>query len=70
MGTKDNNGRRQALCAAVDAIYFDDSSDFRGALWDVVRALDPNLALKLEENGLEAYEELHPELPKLPNDGN
>lgn len=33
-----------AVRAAVSAIYFADSADYPGALWDVVRALRPDLA--------------------------
>lgn len=46
----------EALHAAVAAIYFDDSSDFRGALWNVVRALDPKIADLLENDESAAYD--------------
>jgi hypothetical protein len=36
--------RLKALHAAVSALYFDDSSDFRSALGSVIRFLDPELA--------------------------
>jgi hypothetical protein len=40
-------GWRKALHAAVSALYFDDSSDFKSALGSVVRHLDPVLASEL-----------------------
>lgn len=45
-----------ALKAAAQALYFDDSSDFKGALWKVVQALSPDLAKLLEENESKAIE--------------
>ena len=39
----------KALEAAVSAIYFDDSADYGTALWQVIKALDPELARRLEE---------------------
>lgn len=44
-----------ALKAAVAAIYFDDSSDYCSALWEVVRALSPEMADLLEKNPQAAY---------------
>ena len=41
------DGWRHALHAAVAALYFDDSSDFRSALGSVVRHLDPDFAFEL-----------------------
>ncbi len=41
---------REALKAAVDAIYFNDSSDYLTALWDVVRSLSPEAADLLEND--------------------
>lgn len=53
----DANGRAavpegwlKALHAAVGAIYFDDSSDYKAVLWDVVRNLAPELVDELEAN--------------------
>lgn len=45
-----------ALKAAAQALYFDDSSDYKGALWKVVQALSPDLAKLLEENESKAIE--------------
>jgi len=45
----------EALKSAVSAIYFDDSSDYRSSLWDVVRSLNPAIAELLEENPSAAY---------------
>lgn len=38
----------EALHAAVSAIYFADSSDYKSALWSVVRSLAPDLVDELE----------------------
>lgn len=51
-----------ALAAAVEAIYFDDNSDYCTALWKVVQALSPQMAQLLEENPQEAFQQTHPEL--------
>ena len=49
---------RSALSAAIAAIYFDDSSEFRSALWDVVRELGgAQVARLLEEDASGAYDE-------------
>ena len=47
---------KKALSEAVAAIYFDDSSDYSSALWAVVRALDPQAAILLEEDDGAAYD--------------
>lgn len=47
----------EALKVAVAAIYFADSSDYLSALWNVVRALSPDMAKLLEENESKAYQE-------------
>lgn len=40
----------KALRAAVAAIYFDDSSDYQSALWEVARTLNPEIAALLEHD--------------------
>lgn len=49
-------GWRKALHAAVAAIYFDDSSDYRSALGSVVRYLDADLAGELLSSPKAAYD--------------
>lgn len=50
------NANENALKAAVAAIYFDDSSDFKPALLQVVRELGGReVAALLEQNPAEAY---------------
>lgn len=44
------------LHEAVAAIYFDDSSDFKGALWKIVRHLAPELVGTLETSPALAFE--------------
>jgi hypothetical protein len=46
----------KAVHEAVSAIYFDDSSDYRAALWSVVRLLAPDLAEMLETNERTAWQ--------------
>ncbi|WP_164079710.1 hypothetical protein [Stenotrophomonas maltophilia] len=58
-------GQGDALHAAVSAIYFDDGSDYQGALWNVVRALDPVVAGLLERDPYAAYEATKPGNPAL-----
>ncbi|WP_414492019.1 hypothetical protein [Stenotrophomonas maltophilia] len=58
-------GGQDALHAAVSAIYFDDDSDYQGALWNVVRALDPVVAGLLERDPYAAYEATKPGNPAL-----
>ena len=53
-------GQGEALHAAVSSLYFDDSSDYQGALWNVVRALDPVVAGLLERDPHAAYEATKP----------
>lgn len=48
--------QKAAVRAAVAAIYFADSSDYLGALWDVVRALRPDIAELLGRNERAAFE--------------
>ena len=48
---------KEALSVAVAVIYFDDSSDYSAALWEVVTALGGKEAADLlEEDGHAAYE--------------
>lgn len=47
----------QALQKAVAALYFADSSDYKTALWDVVRALSPDMAKLLEQDEAKAFQE-------------
>lgn len=50
------SAQRQAARAAVQAIYFADSSDYLGALWNVVRALRPDLVDLLAADERAAFE--------------
>jgi hypothetical protein len=52
---KTGSRQSRALHAAVAAIYFADSSDYKSALWDVVRELDPKMAELLADDESEAY---------------
>jgi len=54
----DEAGKLKALHAAISAIYFDDSSDFRSALGSVVRHLDPALAGELLGSPKAAYDQV------------
>lgn len=45
----------KALRAAIAVLYFTDNSDYKSALWAVVRALDPDAAALLEEDDSAAY---------------
>lgn len=47
----------QALQKAVAALYFADSSDYKTALWGVVRALSPDMAKLLEQDEAKAFQE-------------
>ena len=38
---------KKSLSVAVSALYFDDSSDYGGALWDIVQSLGGNEAVNL-----------------------
>lgn len=51
----------KALAAAVGAIYFNDSADYQTALWQVVKALDPEIYELLQSDEGEAYRRTHPE---------
>ena len=44
-----------AISTIVSAIYFRDSSDFKGALWDALRFLDNDAADLLYASDEEAY---------------
>jgi len=49
----------EALREAVAALYFGDSSDYKSALFSVVRALNPEVAKRIEKGRVEeVYEEL------------
>lgn len=50
--------RLKALHAAVSALYFDDSSDFRSTLGSVIRHLDPALAGDMLGNSKVAYDKV------------
>lgn len=54
-------GSEAALKAAVSAIYFADNSDYLSALWDVVKALNPDLVEVLYLNPREAYKHVSKE---------
>ena len=54
----------KALEAAVSAIYFDDSADYGTALWQVIDALDPELAKKLEEGSEDDRAAVYDEVKK------
>lgn len=47
---------KKALETAVAAIYFNDSSDYEGALWDIVRHLDFATAELLADDEKKAYD--------------
>ena len=47
---------KKALGEAIAAIYFNDNSDYLGALWDVVKALDTEAADLLEMDSSAAYD--------------
>lgn len=47
----------EALKAAVAALYFNDSSDYKSALWEIVRHLSPDMAQLLEKDESRAYKE-------------
>lgn len=51
----------QAVCAAVDAVYFDDGHDFKPALHKVVVHLFPKLGEMLQQSPAKAYRLFHPE---------
>jgi hypothetical protein len=52
-----SDGRDDALKAAVEAIYFNDNSDYETALWIVVRSLGGDEAVELlERDGSAAYQ--------------
>lgn len=57
--TKFAPNQAQALYTAVAAIYFADSRDYRGALWNVVRHLSPMMADELISNERIAYEKAY-----------
>jgi hypothetical protein len=47
---------KEALAKAVEAIYFDDSADYSGYLWDIVRIIGGQEAADLlESDEQEAY---------------
>jgi hypothetical protein len=47
----------EAIKAAVSAIYFADSADYKSALWEIVRHLSPDMALLLEKDESRAFQE-------------
>lgn len=49
----------QAVHAAVSALYFDDSSDFKSSLWAVVQALSPELCVMLDREPSTAWSIAH-----------
>jgi hypothetical protein len=51
----------KALAAAVGAIYFNDGADYLTALWQVVKALSPEIYELLQTDEGEAYKRTHPE---------
>ena len=50
-----------ALQEAVGAIYFNDSSDYVSALWDVVKALNPEIYHLAGNDIKKAFDLTHPE---------
>jgi hypothetical protein len=48
-----------ALREAVAVLYLSDNSDYRGALWNIVRSLSPQMWQLLQENGSAAYRAVH-----------
>lgn len=51
----------EALKALVGAHYFEDSSDYRGGIWDGVNALDAELAELLTSKPREAWLRVNPD---------
>lgn len=49
------DGARKAFKIANNAIYFDDNSDYRSALWEICKVLSPKI--DEEEIGSKYYEE-------------
>ena len=48
---------KNALCKAVDAIYFNDNSDYESALWGIIRELGGQEAVDLlEQNPKAAFD--------------
>ena len=45
-----------ALNEAIAAIYFNDNSDYLGALWNIVRFLNPEAAELLEKDEWAAFD--------------
>ena len=43
-------GREEAIETLCHIIYFNDSSDYLGGLWDALRALSPSIAEDLENS--------------------
>lgn len=61
------DGWEKALHAAVSALYFDDSSDFKAALGSVVRYLDADLASELLCTPKAAYDKVSAMLAAAPS---
>ena len=51
----EEDAKREAVKAAVAAIYFDDNADYESALWTVVHVLNPRLEELLKSNPGAAY---------------
>lgn len=65
--TRLRDGSNNALRAAVNAIYFDDNSDYLPALWSVVRHLDPDVAEALDRDPRVAFVRVNPDLSNPPH---
>ena len=48
-----------ALREAVAVLYLSDNSDYRGALWNIVRSLSPRMWQLLQDNESAAYRAVH-----------
>ena len=51
-----NEKIKLALSEAIAAIYFNDSSDYLGALWNIIHALNPEAHSLLIKNEHAAYD--------------
>lgn len=58
MGSKKE---KEALKIAIEAIYFNDNSDYLTALWDIVKCLDTKMCDLAMKNISKAFKKTHPE---------
>lgn len=58
--TRPSDGKiSAAIKEAVTVLHLADSSDYKGALWDVIRSLDPQMAELLYHDEEAAYRLVH-----------